>query len=192
MVSRGPPNGAQGAIYRPLITAKHFANDRPNRGPIFRFRCTTPHETIIFCLFFWQPRFSRKRKMDHFVGKCTFGALFRRVKSRQFSKKNTQISRNFRPDFQDLPKPAKTRCFGLKQRFSSKPLQSKGKSSISWKSRNLALFPHFDPNFRVGMGSTLVDSGPPGTWILDPSWEPDLRTWTKVSDWPPTYLVSAG
>ena len=44
--------GRPGVLYRPLITAKHFPNDRPNRGPIFRFRCTNPHETVIFCLNF--------------------------------------------------------------------------------------------------------------------------------------------
>ncbi len=38
----------QAVYYRPLYTTFHFANDRPSGGPILRFRCTTPHETVIF------------------------------------------------------------------------------------------------------------------------------------------------
>ncbi len=38
-----------GVYYRPLYTTFHFANDRPSGGPILGFRCTTPHETVLFC-----------------------------------------------------------------------------------------------------------------------------------------------
>ena len=33
-------------LYRPLYTAKHFANDRPRRGPKTPSPCTSPHETV--------------------------------------------------------------------------------------------------------------------------------------------------
>ena len=33
-------------VYRPLYRTFHFANDRPSRGPISGFPCTTPHETV--------------------------------------------------------------------------------------------------------------------------------------------------
>ena len=47
-----PPK--QGVYYRPLYTTFHFANDRPSGGPILGFRCTTPHETVIFDPYFWR------------------------------------------------------------------------------------------------------------------------------------------
>ena len=100
--------GRPGDLYRPLITAKHFPNDRPNRGPIFRFLCMNPHETVIFCLFFWKNGFPEKRKMDHFVGKCTFGALFLCTFFHGNVKKCPRFSGNSRPVFQGSPKPRQT------------------------------------------------------------------------------------
>ena len=48
-IRRNPGNPAKQAVYyRPLYTTFHFANDRPSGGPILGFRCTTPHETVIF------------------------------------------------------------------------------------------------------------------------------------------------
>ena len=57
--------------YRPLYRTFHFANDRPSGGPILGFRCTTPHETVIFDL-----RKSTQSTFLHFWGSFTGSGRF--------------------------------------------------------------------------------------------------------------------
>ena len=175
-----------GVLYRPLITAKHFPNDRPNRGPIFRFRCTNPHETVIFYLFFWKNRFSRKRKMDHFVGKCTFGGVFRCTISLGNAQNVHQFPGNSRVDGSTPPQPQillrffeKSRDFSIFHGFARFPykVRENGPPAAKLEKRLffLVLAPKSDPRRVVappGFGPPQLLQGP-------------AQTWTKGSVWPP-------